>query len=67
MKVFTCTDHDGIWVGVASVVVARDEVEARGLLVGELADRKLDWHKPFTLHEVSTAEPKVIVLQDGDY
>ncbi|MBM6595574.1 hypothetical protein [Microvirga pudoricolor] len=67
MRAFTCTDHDGYWsVGVASVVIAADEDEARLLLTAELSKSGL--HKePFTLQEIDLTTPQAIVLRDGNY
>ncbi len=67
MAVYTCTDHDGHWVGVASVVVAPSEEIARRLLRTELQSHGLSGNKPFTLVEINLAEPRAFVLQDGDY
>lgn len=67
MKVYTCTDHDGHWVGVASVVVAESEEFARRLLAVELQSHGLSGNKPFTLREINITEPRAFVLQDGDY
>jgi hypothetical protein len=67
MKIYTCVDHDGHWVGVASVVVAVSEEEARRLLQVELRSHGLSGNKPFTLHEINTTESRAFVLQDGDY
>lgn len=68
LRVFTCTDHAGRWVGVASVVVAPDEPEARKLLTKALIDARLDnEHASFTLNELNLAEPSAVILQDGDY
>lgn len=67
LNVYTCTDHDGFWVGVASVVVAETEDVARDLLKTELKEHGLDYHKPFTLRRINIAHPKAFVLQDGDY
>jgi hypothetical protein len=69
MRVFTCTDHAGLWVGVASVVVADDEEGARALLDAELTSRKLSASdkEPYTLSEIPLSGPSVRVLQDGDY
>ncbi len=73
MRVWTCTDHAGVWpVGVASIVVASSEAEARSLLEGELASRRL-LHRPprapfdFTLEEVDLEMARAIVLCDGNY
>jgi hypothetical protein len=67
MNVYTCDDHDGHWVGVASVVVADSEDEARALLRAELPKHGLDGNKPFTLRQINTQEPRAFVLQNGDY
>jgi hypothetical protein len=67
MPVFVCTDHDGHWVGVASVIVAESEDEARLLLTAELKTHGLDGGKPFTLRRINTVEPRAFVLQNGDY
>jgi hypothetical protein len=67
MKVWTCTDHDGHWVGVASVVVAPSEETAKQLLSIELRSHGLSGNKPFTLREINITEPRAFVLQDGDY
>lgn len=67
MNVYVCTDHDGHWVGVASVVVANSEHEARGLLQAELHEHGLDERKPFTLRRIQTEKPQAFVLQDGNY
>lgn len=67
MNVYTSTDHDGHWVGVASVVVASNEEEARSLLVAKLRTHGLDGAKPFTLRRINIDQPRAFVLQDGDY
>lgn len=67
MNVYTCVDHDGHWVGGASVVVAPSEEEARRLLLVELQSHGLNGNKLFTLRQINIAEPRAFVLQDGDY
>lgn len=69
MRVFTCTDHDNHWVGVASVIIAVDETEARRVLDAELATHGLKPFAivPYELREISTESPQAFVLQDGDY
>lgn len=68
MKIYTCVDHPGHWVGVASVVVAPNEDEARRLLIDELYTHGLaQGPKPFTLREINIKKPKAFVLQNGDY
>lgn len=67
LNVYTCTDHEGHWAGVASVVVAETEDVARDLLIAELKEHGLRQVRPFTLRRINTAHPKAFVLQDGDY
>lgn len=68
MQVFVCTDHDGHYpVGVASVVVAATEDEARHLLQAELITHGLNAKKPFTLRRINSESPRAFVLLDGDY
>lgn len=68
MNVYVCTDHDYHYpVGVASVVVANSEHEARGLLKSLLHERGLDANKPFTLCEISLEQPTAMILCDGNY
>lgn len=67
MKVYVCTDHAGhLYGGVASVIVAKSEEEARELLKDELKSVWLDHCKPFTLHQIKTNKPLVEILQDGN-
>lgn len=67
MQVFVCTDHAGHWpVGVASVVVAADEADARALLTRELELRGLN-RRPFTLYRISTNHAGTYVLRAGEY
>ena len=67
MKVWTCTDHDYFWpVGVASVIVAETEEEARELLNAELLKRGLKT-TPYTLEELDLNKPSAQILQDGNY
>jgi Trk K+ transport system NAD-binding subunit len=70
MKIFTCNDHYMIYpVGCASVVVARDEAEARRLLDDALRGRgMLDSNQsPYTLVELDIARAQAVILVDGDY
>lgn len=67
MKVFICTDHDGHYpVGVASVVVAKDEEDARILLNRALLADGLRVTE-FTLQEVDTSKPHATILHNGEY
>lgn len=66
LHVYVSTDHDVHWpVGGASVVVARNPVEARGLLDAELTAHGLNPNKPYTLVELRG--PIAKVLNDGQY
>ena len=69
MRLYVCTDHAGFWpVGTASLVVARDEDEARVLLDGALLARKLSpsAEHPYTLREIPLDAPAAHILHDGD-
>lgn len=67
-RVFVCTDHDGHYVGGASVVVAFSEPEARGLLDAELRTHGLNPNDPvYTLREIGQGAPVAVVLRNGDY
>ena len=67
LNVYACTDHDGHWpVGVASVIIATNEDEARDLLLAELKAHGLK-DTPFTLRRLQTDRPQAFVLLDGDY
>jgi hypothetical protein len=66
MRVWVCTDHPGHWpVGVASVVLAQSEDQAKSLLEQELALRGLSGE--FTLRELDATVPAAHVLNDGEY
>ena len=67
MKVWTCNDHNGHYVGVASVVVADDERHARALLKAELVKQGLDPNVPFTLNPLDMNTAMAYVIQNGDY
>lgn len=68
MKVFTCIDHQDIWpVGVASVIIANDEAQAKELLVAELVNYRIIQTEPFTLQELDLTVAKAVVLQNGEY
>lgn len=65
-KVYTCTDHEGHYAGVASVIVASSEKNARDLLRQALYNKGLD-DDSFTLQELDTGKEGATVLCDGDY
>ncbi len=67
LRLFTCTDHEGHWpTGVASIVLAYSEPQARSLLQRKLKSVGLP-HTGFTLEDVPLALPKAIILYDGEY
>lgn len=66
LKVFTCDDHDGVWLGGASVVVAASEDDARRLLAAELQSRNLRTER-MTLRQLDLRSASVNVLWDGNY
>lgn len=69
MRAWYCTDHDGHYpVGVASIVVAEREGEARALLIEELRAHGLSQPSgDFTLTEIDLSKSAAFVLNDGDY
>lgn len=67
MNIYTCTDHKGHYpVGVASVIIAENERQARQLLHAELLVRGLE-SIDFTLHELEGDKCAAYILRDGDY
>lgn len=67
MNVYVCTDHKGHWpVGVASVVIAATEDDARALLETELVAHGLGGGM-FTLRKIQNETPQAFILMDGDY
>lgn len=65
--IWTCVDHDGHYpVGVASVVVAATESDARALLDAALKTEGLV-PDDYTLERISADEPCAYVLNNGDY
>lgn len=67
MKVFTCTDHAGHWVGVASVIIAKTEWAAKELLRDELKKQGLHQEGDITLQQIDADTACAYVLQNGDY
>ena len=67
MRIFTCNDHHGHWpVPTASVVIAKNEDEAREMLTQELEGRGIKVFD-FTLVEINPNKKQVVVLSDGEY
>lgn len=68
MKVYICQNHEGHWpVGVASVIVAEDEADARCLLVDRLAMHGIKQREPFSVWPINLEERGAFVLCDGNY
>lgn len=68
MKLFKCTDFEGHWpVGVAAIVMAETEEQARDLLAMDLKAQGLGEQDEFNLVEVSTNAAGVHILNDGNY
>lgn len=69
MKIYTCTDHDSVWVGGASVIIAKSRKGAIKLLDKELTARGLKpfAESPYELKVVSGTEQAAYILDDGDY
>lgn len=69
-KVFICTDFRGLWpVGVSSLVVAKDQVQAKKLLVAALVDAGINQPEinDLTLQEVDLRRSQALVLNKGEY
>ena len=69
MRVFTCRDHDGKYLGGCSVVAAPTVEMAYSILDKALIERGLKPHdeSPYTLQDFVPDVIGVKVLFDGDY
>jgi hypothetical protein len=70
IRVWFCTDHDGLEpVPRASIVVAENITQAYALLDKALVEKGLkpSSQEPYTLEGLDVSTPKVIILSDGDY
>ena len=70
MKLFYCEDHDAKWpVPVCSIIIAKDENQARDLLDEQLKERGLKTfsEEPYSLVKVPQQKPVAIVISDGEY
>jgi len=72
MKVFTSNDFPGYYPAkTAAVIVAKDEEQAREVLIGSLNPRiKQEFDRGFwtvTLKELNITRTNVLILCDGDY
>lgn len=71
MKIFTCNDFIGFWpVGTAAVIIAKNQSQAKKLLVKKLEEINLaekNIEQYFTIQEVNQEKPHVVILRDGDY
>jgi hypothetical protein len=69
-KVFTCTDFRGIWpIGVSSVVVAKDKIQGKHMLIDALKAAGVDQPEinDLTLQELDLSRPGAVVLNSGTY
>ena len=66
LQVWVSTDHAGHWVGGASVVVARSEMEAHVVLSAALAERGLST-AGFTLRPLPLDQVQALILHSGEY
>lgn len=67
MYLWTCTDHDGRYLGGVSVVLAETEERATDLLTAALYDAGLNAATGFTLKRHSLTDEYVEILNDGNY
>lgn len=65
MKVFLAR-HRGIWFGAESIIVARDELEAQSMLIGNLIQHNMST-EDIRLVEIDTSKRAIYVIDDGDY
>jgi len=67
-RLWISTNHGGFWpVGVASIVMANSEEEARKLMDRTLHEAGLLPEKGYTLLELNISMPFARVLCNGDY
>lgn len=69
MKLYLCRSHDGRYLGGNSIVIARDEAEARELLDAELRahDLKPNAESGYDLERVPMTTARAVMIWDGDY
>lgn len=69
LKVYTCRDFRGMYLGASAVVVAMNAKEARVLLEKELAAKGLtvEGDGNFSIVRVDTAKSGCVILHDGSY
>lgn len=77
MKIYTCTDFEGIYpVGASAVILANSKHHAKILLLKELEKIRLgkglredieNNTEYVTFEKISQTSPVAVILQDGDY
>ena len=68
MKLFTCTDHDGMYMEGTSIIIAETERKAKNLLKKAIEKTGyLKWKGDETLTEIPMDKKQVIILDNGDY
>jgi hypothetical protein len=61
------TRHDGRYISGYSVVVARNEEEARRLIDALLVERGLEPHAEYPYELIRVKQGQAVMLSDGDY
>jgi len=70
LHVYTCKDHDGVWpVGTAAVVVAKDEEQAKTLVMKAFSEIGIshDSKSPITVQKLDLSKEHALILRDGNY
>lgn len=70
LKVYTCTNFEGHYpVGVAAIIVANGEEQARLLLMAAMKMEGLEQENPLNLafEEIDTNKFGATILMNGDY
>ena len=66
MKVYG-VEHDGIWMGGYSVVVADSAEEAELMVIKMMKDKGIKYKNDITCTEIDTSTKGVTLLWNGDY
>ena len=66
MKVYG-VEHDGIWLGGYSVVVAESAEEAELMVIKMMKDKGIKYKDDITFTEIDISTKGVTLLWNGDY
>ena len=70
MKTFLA-EHNGIWLGGYSIVVAKNRQQARMSLIPVIKDFLKEYKKDqkisIKLTEIDDTEPNIVLISNGDY